>query len=585
MIEKGKGKLGGKGYKNETVIGVLILFLLAWFIFQTVRLSIYKYFTIDEFQYAHAAWLISKGYVPFRDFFDHHFPLIYQLLAVPFVFLDNNPENIVYLRIMINIFIFCVIIAIYFINGRKDVLCGIITPLLLLSVLPFIIRATEIRPDIVAFAFFILAVSFLYIIDGNRLKGFLIGFFIIVALWGSQKVFYYGVAVFLAFLIDLCWNRVHGKGNYLLGSPRMVILGSLTALLPIFIYLTVTRSWSAWFFWCLKWAFIHQQEYRGFSWLKYFAPFWHDYWWLLPFALIGLVGSIRLIKKTKYPWANPDWVLIGVLITTFASYAIQTAPFSYSLIPFIVMLVIFAARGVVWALRECWEWRNDKKSGSLALYITLCGFLLIFLGSANWKIERLIKSGNANQKKILSEINKLTGLEDSIYDNSGGYVTRHHVYYYFFTDSLLRVKMKNYIASEVPRAILKSRCVMVLQDLRFPELPASLKNFIQEHFQPYNGDIRLWGQRYQVPPSHTVTKEFYAIKPGKYFIQPPSVLDEGELYIDGKKITETCFALAEGPRKVRYHGTAKDFFILWLPRDNQAYQPRFDLPARFSKLL
>src|SRR5439155_25509922 len=33
-----------------------------------------KHFTIDEFQYAHSAWLVAHGHVPYRDFFNDRFP-------------------------------------------------------------------------------------------------------------------------------------------------------------------------------------------------------------------------------------------------------------------------------------------------------------------------------------------------------------------------------------------------------------------------------------------------------------------------------------------------------------------------------
>jgi hypothetical protein len=366
----------------------------------------------------------------------------------------------------------------------------------------------------------------------------------------------------------------------------MVVLGSLSVLVPIFLYLTVTQSWSEWFFWCIKWAFVHQKEYPGFSWTAYFTPFLSDYWWLFPFAFIGVTHTIfSIIKKSNYPWSDPDLVLIGALVTSFISYAIQTAPFNYSLIPFIAVLTAFSARGVVWALRECWKWREERITGALGLYIVLCISLLLFLLNANLKIGSLIRLSNSYQKEIFSKINELTNQSDTIYDNSGGYVTRPHVYYYFYTYSLLRHKLKDYIANQVPQALLKSQCVMVLQDIRFKELPDSLKRFIDNHFQPYNGDIRLWGQRYQVHPPQTLESEFHAIKRGKYFIQPISMLEEGDFYIDGEKISEPFFVLEEGPRKIRYVGKAKEFFILWLPKNNQPYHPQFNLPAHFSKLL
>ena len=40
-----------------------------------------RFFTIDEYQYGHATWLVAQGQLPYRDFFEHHFPLSYVLHA------------------------------------------------------------------------------------------------------------------------------------------------------------------------------------------------------------------------------------------------------------------------------------------------------------------------------------------------------------------------------------------------------------------------------------------------------------------------------------------------------------------------
>ena len=64
---------------------VLIVILVLLFT-QTVLLSMSKIFAIDEFTYAHAAWLVSNGQLPWRDFFEIHVPFLYQLLSMVFTF-------------------------------------------------------------------------------------------------------------------------------------------------------------------------------------------------------------------------------------------------------------------------------------------------------------------------------------------------------------------------------------------------------------------------------------------------------------------------------------------------------------------
>src|SRR6185295_17326952 len=77
---------------------VAIGLALAGFAVLAVKLALDKYFTIDEFQYAHAAWLVAHGSVPYRDFFEVHHPLVYQVLSPVFLLRGDDPTAIVGLR-------------------------------------------------------------------------------------------------------------------------------------------------------------------------------------------------------------------------------------------------------------------------------------------------------------------------------------------------------------------------------------------------------------------------------------------------------------------------------------------------------
>jgi len=45
-------------------------------------------FNPDEFEHLHASWLVASGHLPYRDFFEHHTPGLYYLLAPPLRALD-----------------------------------------------------------------------------------------------------------------------------------------------------------------------------------------------------------------------------------------------------------------------------------------------------------------------------------------------------------------------------------------------------------------------------------------------------------------------------------------------------------------
>ena len=57
-----------------------------------------RFFTVDEYQYIHATWLVSQGERPYVDFYEHHFPLSYVLHA-PLLWIGGTfPEKALLLR-------------------------------------------------------------------------------------------------------------------------------------------------------------------------------------------------------------------------------------------------------------------------------------------------------------------------------------------------------------------------------------------------------------------------------------------------------------------------------------------------------
>jgi hypothetical protein len=44
----------------------------------------HRRFDIDELEHAHAAWSVARGFLPYRDFFEHHPPALYLLFAPVF---------------------------------------------------------------------------------------------------------------------------------------------------------------------------------------------------------------------------------------------------------------------------------------------------------------------------------------------------------------------------------------------------------------------------------------------------------------------------------------------------------------------
>ena len=61
-----------------------------------------RFFTIDEYQWGHASWLVATGQIPYRDFYEHHLPLGYlwfhqqrlDLLVIDYLGLESQPADL-----------------------------------------------------------------------------------------------------------------------------------------------------------------------------------------------------------------------------------------------------------------------------------------------------------------------------------------------------------------------------------------------------------------------------------------------------------------------------------------------------------
>jgi hypothetical protein len=293
-------------------------------------------------------------------------------------------------------------------------------------------------------------------------------------------------------------------------------------------------------------------------------------------AAWGLVVTIRaLVARGRDALRDPDALLIGSLVSTFASIALQRAPYPYSFLAFLGLVAVLAARGA----RALLTTTTRPLVGAL-----LAIPLLIGLAAASVTLATFIGTSNAGQLEVLAKIGKLTAPEDAAYDNSGGYVARPHAYSYFYTDSFLRESIAATLDHDVPRSILQRGAVLHLRDIRFDSLPPALRAFLERHFQPVDGDISLWGEHYVVPSTGALQDTFLASRDARYFISPASALTRGTLTIDGQPVRDTVFELKRGEHQVSYQGAPGEIDVLWLPRDGKTWQPQRGLPPTFSRV-
>ena len=84
-----------KDTQKQIINYLFITTLFLEFIFIVLTALTWGKSNIDEFEHLHASWLVWEGLFPYRDFFEHHHPLLWYLFA-PFTALFYNNANIYY---------------------------------------------------------------------------------------------------------------------------------------------------------------------------------------------------------------------------------------------------------------------------------------------------------------------------------------------------------------------------------------------------------------------------------------------------------------------------------------------------------
>jgi hypothetical protein len=555
------------------VAAAVVAAVLAWV--EVARLGLFKRFSIDEFQYAHAAWLVSHGKVPYRDFFEFHFPFPYLSYSL---FVSDDPGSIARLRLVMLAFFALASFALYRLNRREGVALALTAPIVAATTAPFAFFATEIRPDAVAFALFITALSLLYPAPTGRVRAALVGGLWVLALFASQKAVIYSAPLGAVLLVNALRSRAQ-RG--LLSSWSPLLLSAAGVALAIAIYFAATHSGAAWLQQTLVWAYYHEHHYPGFSWTVYGVPAFESARLLFALGLLGVARTVLELKRSPAPLAEPDLALVLVLCSALFSFGFARAPFPYALLPGLGTLCAFVPRGLGAIFAGLRRILAPEPLYLGAVLLVMLGSWLLGPRAGLREADEKLLPDNRYQYQVLADLARLTNVTDAVYDNSGGFVARPHVGFRFYTSALDRQAEALTLPVSVPLALREQGCTALLLDARFRGLPPLLIRFLTQHFQPYNADIWLWGQRFGASPNPVT---FEAVRDADYFVEPESVVRAGGFVIDGNAANSPVFHLSRGVHRVEYAGTERQFSVLWLPADKQPYRPRYGLHPEFSSI-
>ena len=419
--------------------------------------------------------------------------------------------------------------------------------------------------------------------------------------------------------------------------------GAIAVALVVALSLTIQGNWEHLWRWCISYAGQFQTRQKGFSWFDKLVPMLRYTWWQFLFAAYGGLVTLRRLREEGSA-AHPDQLLLVTWLGSWVAWVMLAVPMSYSGdSPFWGMTCVFAARGIEALFVRLGELESAGRVAGLALRVSSSLlFAMVFFRTdqlmavdlypedrelderladryfddepqnllglpdaaagrsfereeaealdpeARWKalLERpdwaqLDEPQNEYQLRVLRKIDELTAPTDAVYDNSGSYVARPHAFWFYYTYGYFFTFDAELLEREVPPALRASEAVLTVIDTRHRKLPKSLKKHLRAHYQPYNGDLWLWGMSYETRADEAQSFEFEAIRDDGYFVHPPEALEDAELWLDGQRVDSRRFELSKGVHQLRYRGPARELSILWEPHNGELWHPNRDAKARY----
>ncbi|MGE5191436.1 MAG: ArnT family glycosyltransferase, partial [Deltaproteobacteria bacterium] len=497
----------------------------------------------DELEHLHAAWCVSRGDVPYRDFFEHHGPALYYLL-LPLFKLCGPRLAVLWLgRLAMWT---CGLATLMLIGGLVRRWAGGAAGLVAMSLLAwttvFHSKAIELRPDVPAMLLLMLAVCrFTYASGGGSWRRFLhVGLLAGLATLFTQKSTVPAAGIALAACLDRIVTR----------DPKEESPATVVARVAIPITAGIAAVWGT----------------AGllFSLAAAWREFWYSTWcqlWLWPVPSRPwenlrptLAGDLTLwvaaaseiaalLKNVRAPetWKEQRGVAAIVAAVCIVSLAFVKASYpQFYLLWMPLLAALAAARIVAWCRRPAAGWRLSVAVGAGLLTclaeILLCerAFVLADRGSLphlarvvpliaplsigtalvlglaafasarrNWtafvsflaglgmgygalrNVDRALWS-NGDQVAAIDAVNRQVPTDGRVLDGYTGYAAlRPHAWYYWWINEYsLALVPEEEREVRLPALLKESPPAAVLFDTNVNLLPGSVQEWIRDHYEP-----------------------------------------------------------------------------------------------------
>ncbi|HOJ39242.1 MAG TPA: glycosyltransferase family 39 protein [bacterium] len=430
---------------------VKLLMALGW-----LGLAGWRYFDEDEFQHIHIAWLISRGVLPFRDFFEHHVPF-YHLLLSPLLRLPEGPWLIFLFRAISLLCAGATLVVIYRFGKRQDGTWPALGATWLLAWVPmFAGKMTEARPEAPAILTFTLAVLGLLETEA-RPPGY--GKSFLVGLLAGLTVLFSGKYIFPVFGLVLVFLFTQSAAAILL-----LFLGAASSCLPLIVYLALNRLFP---------EFLRLALINNIFWRHRFSP--QGYLFEAFATAAGLAGlALAGVLAGFLEKPERSLVLVGALGGSLLGIFVIPEPYRQTFLP------LFPALAIAASLTLSLFLKSFPQQGLALVVMVLAGSLpgLVRLWSGD-------VHGNRKDLATMALVEKVDPGRGPVFDGRGLMFYRPHVgFHACMHRGIMAMIDPGRYAGETIRELQRLNYPVVIFDYRVKEMPVELQDFIKMHYQP-----------------------------------------------------------------------------------------------------
>jgi hypothetical protein len=516
-----------------------------------------KTLNADESQHLQAAWLVAGGAVPFADFWEHHMPLLYYVLAPLTRWVGESPAIYLVARALV-VAIAALALGLVAGLGRRLSAGAALGAVAALAFQPrFVEHASEVRADVPALVAWLAGLLALvrWREDGGPAWLWRAGLLIGVALSFTLKTLYAAPGVALAIALAERGGGPGAAGRTLAAWAR-VVGGAAVPVLALLLGLALHGG---------------RRGIEGFAehvvaWTLVFAdftkegPVTDEGLGFLALAAAGVALVVRAHGRATlvHPLHGP---LLCPAAATAIVLLLPTTPavYRHAWLPVMAVAGVYAGHALAGALGAA----RTRRPAAVALAVVAVAAGL--LGPASVSLATALADGNSRQFRLMRLELAHTCPGEPVLDGTALYVFRPAAHRY----RVLIVGVREWIATGVVAEdvlvddVRASRPRVAYVDTRLRGLVGPMAEFLARHYVRSADGLLVAGAAVRLAPPREAGRAYVELLHGETYRLATS--PGAEVAIDRQPVRPGLLRLTAGRHEVTWRGPVGVIELTTLP--------------------